>query len=263
MKGGAWNHRRSYITRWIYQITALSRINLDMSKKPITDESYAEAQREEDAMEEARLQNNISMPSMKSISENLGKMQIEAMKEKEGERWGDDEEELNDLLEQKTPVLPHQEEFQTPTERKGKEKDAEPEQEEDDEVYEESFASQRETSQLREEFEVMSEEVRSLKSTISALLKEREALPGHLSVIREDINQQMTLMLSKLQFALESDVTTSNIKAASAAVTDAKERSADRLAAAVDYANDQPRETSPIANKGAELKGKRRFRPVK
>lgn len=260
MKGGAWNHRRSYIARWIYQITNLSNLSQEMSKSRRQDEGYAEAQREEDALEEARIAKNAPMPSMKSISENLGKMQIEAQKDTGSQK--DPEDELDDLLEEKTPVMPSSDVFQTPQGEKGKERMDE-EQGGEEENYAESFASQRETSQLREEIEMMSEEVKSLKGTLTGLLKEREALPGHLTTIREDINQQMTLMLSKLHSALEDDVTSSNIRAASATITDTKERSADRLTAAADYAGDQPRETSPLANRGAELKGKRRFRPVK
>lgn len=210
-------------------------------------------------MEEAMMAQHIRMPSMKSMSDKLEQMKLESQTELDMETK--DVEDLDDLLNERTPVLPSSELFEDPEMKTPVlgQKD----KQEKEENYAESFASQRETSQLREEIEVMSEEMKSLKSTIASLLKEREAIPGHLSTIREDINQQMTLMLSKLHSALESDVSSANVKAASAAVSEAKERSADRLFAAEDYAKDKPRENSPLASKGAELKGKRRFRPVK
>lgn len=258
MKGGAWNHRRSYISRWIYQITSLYSLTTDMSKPQRNEASYKEAQHEEDALEEAMKAENVAMPSMEKMSDVLNRMQLESKEENSTIRGEDDD--LEDLLEEKTPVLPSFDVFETPKE---KQIAADGTHEQEEENYAESFASQRETSQLREEIEMMSEEMKSLKTTISSLLKEREALPGHLSTIREDINQQMTLMLSKLHSALESDVSTSNVKAASAAIADVKDRSSDRLLAAEDYAKDKPRENSPLANKGSDLKGKRRFRPVK
>lgn len=204
----------------------------------------------------------MTMPSMEEINKGLGVISQKMNEGKDKREWADDDEELEDLLnEEATPVQPSQE-FSTLSKERPEEVDiTSPGPKEAD--YAESFASQRETSQLREELEMMSDEMKELKATIAGVLKEREALPHHLTSIREDINRQMTLMLEKLHFTTESQIASSNVNAVTTALNTVKEESSERLAAAADYATDKPRVTSPLANPGAELKGKRRFRPVK
>lgn len=244
-----------------------------MSKKPENEESFKEAQHEEDAMDEVMTAGGVPIVPMEEMKDQLEMMipskadWSEIAEEEEqgkGEVEGMTEKEMDDLLEEKTPVIGSSEEVKTMGDDQIlPSSDNKDDHEDDADFYAESFASQKETSQLREELEQMSEEVRSLKVSLSGLLGEREALPGHLTSIREDINSQMTLMLSKLHSALESDAVSSNIQAAAATLEEVKERSVDRLGAAASYATDRPRENSPLATKGSELKGKHRFRPVK
>lgn len=251
-----------------------------MSKDRSNDEGFKEELRESEVLGDLMEQRGIKMIPMAKIQEGLMKLQHTSTNVESKREWADesegendedkgvtqkrDDEDLADLLDEKTPVMPSSDVFEKPANKRDLSSIKHEEgSEEEEQNYAESFASQRETSQLREEMEQMSEEMKSLKATLSGILKEREALPGHLSTIREDINQQMTLMLRKLHSALESDVSTSNVQAASATITQARDQATDRLAAASDYANDRPRDNSPLATKGAELKGKRRFRPVK
>jgi len=260
MKGGAWAHRRSYISRWIYQLTSLSERTLAMSKPRINEDAFVSALQEGDELGNAMESSGAVMPSMERINRDLASLTPTAGQEEEGREMND--EELEEMLDEKTPVLPNQE-FPRPSKIPPVIIDEQEEKEEESMNYAESFASQRETSQLREELEAMSEEMKELKLTIAGVLKEREALPSHLSAIREDINRQMTLMLEKLHSAAEADISSSGVNAMATTLESVKESSTERLAAAADYATDRPRQNSPLATPGAELKGKRRFRPVK
>jgi len=129
--------------------------------------------------------------------------------------------------------------------------------------YEESFASQREAAQIREDMEGLSTKIKGMEETIKALLREREGLPSHLASIREDVNSQLTLMLDKLNASLESDLSSSNVQAAISSVRGVQEDTADRLNAAASYASGEPRMSSPLTDPKANLKGKRRFKAVK
>lgn len=233
-----------------------------MSKDQRNEDAFADALRESDDLADVMEKAGMTMPSIEEINQGLGTIS-KGMEDGKGKReWADDDDELEGLLnEEKTPVQMSKE-FEPPKSQRPPEVDvSSPNPDEAD--YAESFASQRETSQLREELEMMSEEMRDLKATIAGVIKEREALPQHLTSIREDINRQMTLMLEKLHFSTENQAESVNVHAISAALNTVKEESTERLAAAADYATDRPRVNSPLANPGSDLKGKRRFRPVK
>lgn len=259
MRGGAWAHRRSYISRWIYQITTLAERTKEMSKQRPNEDAYVSALNEGDELGSVMEAAGATMPSMRAIGDDLRNLVSHA--DSTSEQKPMEESDLDDLLDERTPVLPNQE-FPRPVSNIPK-IDVSSNDEANEENYAESFASQRETSQLREELEAMSEEMRELKSTLAGVLKEREAIPAHMSAIREDINRQMTLMLDKLHSVSESDVSSSGVNAAVATLNAARDASSERLLAAADYASDRPRQSSPLATAGAELKGKRRFRPCK
>lgn len=268
MRGGIWKHRKTDLSIWINQVQKFSRMASQGDQNRGTEGGFQRALQESDQLAEIMEQEGIepiSIPDIqKGLHEITGGVGIGS--------WADQAEEdttggedLDRLISQTTPVLKQEDKFVTPPQHISANREIieEEGQHEEEDAYEESFASQRETAQLREEFETMSGEIASLKSTINALLKEREALPGHLTSIREDINRQMTTMLDKLHSALESDLLSQNVQAATTAITEIQSASVDKLKAAADYASDRPREGSPIATKGAKLEGKRRFRPVK
>lgn len=272
MKGGLWKHRRIELSIWIDRV---NRLAATMSAAPShrrTEESFQRSLEESDQLAEIMEQEGIRMPSISSIKKGIDDLNLTRKEWADDENESDDdnvdndaaEEVLDELLEESTPVLTQKETFTTPPQKlppKVTHRDEEEREQVGD--YAESFASQRETAQLREEIEVMSTRFASLESTVSALLKEREALPGHLTTIREDINRQLTTVLERLNAALESDVPSTNVRAASTAILNLQQQSTEKLSAAADYATDRPREGSPIATRGAKLEGKRRFRPVK
>jgi uncharacterized protein YoxC len=242
-----------------------------MSTHRVNEEAFSKALEESDKLGEVMESTGAIMPPMGKIAEDMDQMRPSSER-----KWSDDDpddfmegnvmndDELQDLLEEKTPVLPSHLTFGHSTHEKPKVTlPAEKDDDEEHDDYPESFASQKETSQLREELEALSEEMRDLKATLKGVLKEREALPSHLNVIQEDINRQMTLMLSKLHNLSEADISPATINAVSTSLEGVKEASNERLEAAVSYATDKPRETSPLATVGVDLKGKRRFRPVK
>lgn len=233
-----------------------------MSKNLRNEDAFAESLREGDELADAMEKTGMTMPSMSEINEGLGVISDQMESGKGKREWADDDDELEGLLNEEATPVQTSHEFPKREESKPVEVDiSSPDPEEGD--YAESFASQRETSQLREELEMMSDEMKELKATIAGVLKEREALPHHLTSIREDINRQMTLMLEKLHFSNETHVSSTNVDAVTTALNTVRDESVERLNAAADYASDKPRVTSPLANQGTELKGKRRFRPVK
>jgi len=107
-------------------------------------------------------------------------------------------EEISDLLpdEDKTPVLDSRPRFDDKI--SSVEETAEP--------YQESFASQQETAEMRDEITILSKRLNNLEITIESILSERKNLPVHLDRLSASINQQFTVMNARLNSAIESGV---------------------------------------------------------
>jgi len=127
----------------------------------------------------------------------------------------------------------------------------------------ESFTSQRETAEIRNDIEILGKKLTVVERSLEALLKEREALPEHFKKIQESMNRQLTLMTDKINFVLEnnakSEVATVVKETVEAVRTDANEN----LSAMRSLALAAPSTSSPLAKPGSSLAGKRRFKPVK
>lgn len=127
----------------------------------------------------------------------------------------------------------------------------------------ESFTSQRETAEIRNDIEILGKKLTVVERSLEALLKEREALPEHFKKIQESMNKQLTLMADKINYVLEnnakSEVATVVKETVEAVRTDANEN----LSAMRSLALAAPSTSSPLAKPGASLAGKRRFKPVK
>jgi uncharacterized protein (UPF0147 family) len=80
-----------------------------------------------------------------------------------------------------------------------------------DEDYQESFASQMETAEMRGEIESFSVRLTNMESIIEGLLKERTNLPVHLERLNVSINQQFTVMNERLNAAIESNMVGSTL----------------------------------------------------
>lgn len=272
MKGGIWKHNRTYIAIWIHSVSTLTGMMSQSRTNQIPDESYKHALEVEDQLSELLETRGATVPP---ASELLGTVEEIEKRQKvaEGKKtdWADDEEpdDVDLLVKDETTPLAAMGEFKDAGKLHPFVLPPQPpliearEAEDEDNDYEESFASQKEISQLREEFEVMSDRMNKYEDVIEALLKERENLPVQITAIREDINGQMTLALDKLHSALESDKSPLNVHAAASAVKDVRDISVDRLESASSYLKSAPNKSSPVANAGVELKGKRRYRPVK
>lgn len=128
--------------------------------------------------------------------------------------------------------------------------------------YQESFASQRETSEMRSELESISARMSNLEATLEIVLSERSTLPKHIATIREDMNKQLTLMMDKLNTTIESGITSSAAQNASEAIVNAADEVGDQLHGLESHATAPPRSKSVLTNPHAKLSGRRRFKPV-
>lgn len=133
----------------------------------------------------------------------------------------------------------------------------------DDDDYEESYASQQETAQLREDFDTITEKFNTLEAQFSLVMKERQNLPEVINNIRADLNTQLTSFSDKLYTILESQASKKDIQTALATIEEVRSEHSDQLKAASGYLSSEPKATSPIVNKGVSLKGKGKFKPVK
>lgn len=137
------------------------------------------------------------------------------------------------------------------------------EQDDDDEDYPESFASQQETAQLREDFDTITHRFEALEAQFELVMKERQNLPDVINNIRADLNTQLTTFSDKLYSILESQASKQEIQSALATIEEVRSDHSEQLKAASGYLSSDPKPTSPIVSKGISLKGKGKFKPVK
>jgi len=178
-----------------------------------------------------------------------------------------DQEELERLLEQE-----RSESNQTPINKtlssrydipKEKPKHEVEEQQEEEEDYAESFASQQETAQLREDFDTITHRFETLEAQFNLVMKERQNLPDVINNIRADLNTQLTTFSDKLYSILESQASKQEIQSALATIEEVRNDHSEQLKAASGYLSADPKASSPIVSKGVSLKGKGKFKPVK
>jgi len=129
--------------------------------------------------------------------------------------------------------------------------------------YQESFASQQETAQLREELESMGEKYKGLEEQVSLMMKERDNLPEALNQIRADLNKELTAFSDKLYTLLEDQAPRQEVKTAISQVEDIRAEHSDQLRTAVGYLKQAPKKESPLVTRGVSLKGKGKFKPIK
>jgi len=178
--------------------------------------------------------------------------------------WSEDlvsDENLDDLIKEASPTTPRVPQHMTyppkPTERRSSVKAVATSSD-----YQESFASQRETSEMRSELEGISARMSNLEATLEIVLSERSTLPKHIATIREDLNQQLTLMMDKLNTTIESGITSSAAQSASEAIVNAADEVGDQFHSLESHATGPPRAKSILTNPQAKLSGRRRFKPV-
>lgn len=84
----------------------------------------------------------------------------------------------------------------------------------DEHPYQESFTSQQETAEMREEMSGITARLSNMESTLEMVIKERQNLPTHLERITQDINRQFTLMNERLNASIEAGMTTATAQQA-------------------------------------------------
>jgi hypothetical protein len=129
--------------------------------------------------------------------------------------------------------------------------------------YAESFATQHETAELREDFEKLSLKFNSLEEKMKLMIKERENLPTILNDMRADLNQQLTTFSDRMYAALEANSLNPAVQAALSTVENIRAEQSDQLRVASSYLASDPKAGSPLVIPGASLKGKGKFKPVK
>jgi chromosome segregation ATPase len=129
--------------------------------------------------------------------------------------------------------------------------------------YEESFASQQETAQLREDIENMNHRFDTIEKQFSLMMKERTNLPDVLNTIRADLNAQLTMLHDKMYSVLEASASKDTVKDVMTQIEEVRADHSDQLKAASGYLSSEPRPESPLVQRGVTLKGKGKFKPVK
>lgn len=174
-----------------------------------------------------------------------------------------EQEELDQLMGIQPDVLSSRYSKMKPS-KKGKEKQHIVEEPIVDEAaYEESFASQQETAQLREEVDAMERRYKDLESKFDLVMRERDNLPTVINNIRNDLNVSLTEFSDKLYKVLEAQRDNKTIATTLATVDEVRAEHADQLKTAAGYLSAEPKATSPLVQKGATLKGKGKFKPIK
>uniref|UniRef100_A0AAU7YDF8 Uncharacterized protein n=1 Tax=Exserohilum turcicum mymonavirus 1 TaxID=3229033 RepID=A0AAU7YDF8_9MONO len=133
----------------------------------------------------------------------------------------------------------------------------------DDGDYAESFATQHETAELREDFEKLSLRFKSLEEKVQLIIKERENLPVILNDMRADLNQSLTAFSDRMYAALEANSLNPAVQAALSTVENIRAEQADQLRVASSYLASDLKAGSPITVPGSSLKGKGKFKPTK
>ncbi|UYO08135.1 hypothetical protein [Magnaporthe oryzae mymonavirus 1] len=125
----------------------------------------------------------------------------------------------------------------------------------------ESYASQRETGELRETVENLTQQIKDLGRIVDGLLGERKSLPLHLSRLQQSVTAQITLLQDKINQRLESTDLTEPRETIMGLET-IKEGITQEIATVKNLASDVPDAKSGLAQPAA-LTGRKRYRTVK
>lgn len=231
------------------------------SKDPSTSHSN-EFEEEQQAVDDYIEQSGLSVPPVSELLSRVAKLETTKLPDDQltDNDQEHDHEELAVLME-----LEQAESSKTPTIEKGKKPVAHVSDNDvlDDDDYEESYASQQETAQLREDFDNITEKFNTLETQFNLIMKERQNLPDVINNIRSDLNTQLTQFSDKLYTILESQASKKDIQTALATIEEVRSEHSDQLKAASGYLSSEPKASSPIVNRGISLKGKGKFKPVK
>lgn len=258
------NSRKETRTRYteVWFLYNLYSITMPKKSKPPQTSGPSEFEEEQQAVEEYMEDQGIAVPPISELLSRVSHIDTSVVPADDEKHRTDDRktDELASLLEQeredslKTPV-------NQPPEA-SREHISDNDQNDDDD-YEESFASQKETSQLREDFDFITSKFTDLETKFDLVMKERQNLPDVINNIRADLNTQLSSFSEKLYSILESQASKKDIQTALATIEEVRSEHSDQLKSASGYLASEPKASSPLVSRGISLKGKGKFKPVK
>jgi len=213
----------------------------------------------------------MSVPPVAQLLEQVNKLEGVKLPEEEvmaGDRKDNPiagkGDELDKLMDSELDTGPWGEPFGPIGAAKGKEKAVVEQTSRHDEAeYQESFASQRETTQLREDLEVLGTKYEGLEEQLALIMRERDNLPEALNQIKAELNRELTAFSEKLYKLLENQAPQQDIQSAISQVDEIRAEHSEQLRTAVGYLKQPPKKESPLVTRGISLKGKGKFKPVK
>jgi len=128
--------------------------------------------------------------------------------------------------------------------------------------YDESFTSQQETAEIREHIEALDNKMNNIEMMLDGLLKERKNLPMHLDRHREEMNQQLTIIMDRLHTALEKDISSSQIQQGRKDLEVLSSDTNKVINQIREDLQDNPNPSSPTAGASSLSTGRRRIRRV-
>jgi hypothetical protein len=157
-----------------------------------------------DAVEEVMIQRGESMPPMVELLKDVQKI-TEAFTTTSHIPGGEEDGGFAEAIQAQIKQI--EGENVTPTQaRKPVFSDPPKEKEYKGVEYQESFTSQQETAELREEVSSLASRLVNLEAILEGLVQERKHLPEHLARLTSGINAQFTIMNDRLSAAIESGI---------------------------------------------------------
>lgn len=133
----------------------------------------------------------------------------------------------------------------------------------DNETYQESYTSQQESAEMRHQIESLDTRLMNMETMFEALLAERKGLPKHLDGYREEMNKQLTIMMDRINTALEKDIPSSSLEQAKGDVQTMTGETDYVFCQLTTDAENNPAKTSATSSAAPITKSRRRVRLIK
>lgn len=133
----------------------------------------------------------------------------------------------------------------------------------DNETYQESFTSQQESAEMRHQIESLDTRLMNMETMFEALLAERKGLPKHLDGYREEMNKQLTIMMDRINTALERDIPSTTLEQAKGDVQTMSGETDYVLCQLTTDAENTPATDSATSSAAPITKSRRRVRLIK
>lgn len=133
----------------------------------------------------------------------------------------------------------------------------------DTETYQESFTSQQESAEMRHQIESLDTRLMNMETMFEALLAERKGLPKHLDGYREEMNKQLTIMMDRINTALEKDIPSTSLEQAKGDVQTMTGETDHVFCQLTTDAENNPAKDSATSSAAPITKSRRRVRLIK